>query len=125
MALITRFLFKEYLAGTQGTGGTAISEAVDLRDATGTTIGLTYTIASTNGTAGAGTAGSATFEYQICPVFDGTYYTPINGTIGTAGDGSVQRGGFTITPIPVPFMKIKAVVGTSNPAVITAALHFR
>lgn len=117
-------LFRNTLTGTQGTGGTSLSDAVDLRDiaAVGSCT-LSYAIASTNGTAGAGTAGSSTFEYLGCSFFDGTYVAL--GTFGTQGAATGQAGVISFTPTMTPFMKIKAVVGTSNPARITAELHVR
>lgn len=124
--LTTRFLFKQQICGAQGAAGTLLSDAQDIRDITDTgVLGFTYTIASTNGTAGAGTAGSSTFEYLISSTFDGSYFSPTGGTFGTQGIGAAQQGGISFTPVPAPFIKIKAVSGTSNPAVISGELHIR
>lgn len=117
-------LFRSTLTGTQGTGGTSISDPIDLRDIS--VIGnfaLSYGINSTNATAGSGTAGSTLWSYLGCPVFDGAYVAA--GTFGTLGADAAQSGIVSFSPPTIPFMKIKAVTGTSNPAVITAELHVR
>jgi hypothetical protein len=116
-------LFKSRLTGTQGTGGTSISDVIPLRDISAVgNFAVSYSIAATNGTAGAGTSGSSVWEYLGCPVFDGTYLAL--GTFGTFG-ASLPAGAISFSPVTIPFMKIKAVTGTSNPAVITAELHVR
>lgn len=114
-------LFRSKLTGT---GGTSLSDPIDLRDIS--VIGdfaLSYGINSTNGTPGVGTAGSTKWEYLGCPVFDGAYVAA--GTFGTMGAETAQTGIVSFSPPTIPFMKIKAVAGTSNPAVITAELHVR
>lgn len=111
-------LFKSELTGTKGTGGTSISDKVDLRDlaAVGDCT-MRYGIAGTN----SGSAGSTVFEYLSSSIEDGTYIA--SGTFGTvAGAGT---GLISFTMPAVPFTKIKAVSGTSNPAVITAELNVR
>lgn len=117
-------LFLSQLTGTRGTGGTALSDAIDMRDigAEGA-CAITYSIASTNGTPGEGTAGSSVFSYLGCRSLDGTYVAA--GTFGTLGASAAQSGILTFTSIPVPFIKIQGATGTSNPAVITAELHVR
>ena len=122
--ITTRALFKSTLTGTRGTGGTSISAAIDLRDISAIgNFSVSYGINSTNGTPGAGTAGSTVWEYLGCPVFNGTYVAA--GTFGTMGDATAQSGFISFSPPTIPFMKIKAVCGTSSPAVITAELHVR
>jgi hypothetical protein len=127
MAKITTIsLFKNTNIGVQGTAGTVLSDIIDLQDIdpAPSTFSLSYAIASTNGTAGAGTSGSSTFEYLGSPTRDGTFRAI--GTFGTQGDGAAQSGFISISsPVVVPFMKIKAVSGTSNPVVLTAELHVR
>ena len=117
-------IVKSFQVGTQGTGGTHISDPIDIRDSFISGVAsLSYTIALTNGTAGQGTAGSSTFEYLGCPVFDGTYVAL--GTFGTQGNGPAQSGAYSFTPITIPFIKVKTVVGTSNPIVLTSGFHCR
>jgi len=111
-------LFLNTLTGAQGTAGTSISDPIDLRDINAVgACAMTYGIAGTNG----GTAGSTVFEYAGSSQFDGTYVAAGTfGTLGGAGTGIIT---FTIPAIP--FAKIKAVSGTSNPALITAELNVR
>jgi hypothetical protein len=118
-------LFKSSKIGAQGTAGTGLSDSIDLKDMSPapSAFALSYQIASTNGTAGAGTAGSSKFEYMGCVDKNGTYVSL--GTFGTQGDGATQSGWLSFSSVVVPFMKIKAVSGTSNPVVLTAELHVR
>lgn len=118
MAKITTTpLFKSEQCGTKGTGGTSISDIVDMRTVEVGQYSMSYDIVGTNG----GTAGSTVFSYLGCALFDGTYIN--TGTFGTFG--GVSSGFISFSPPLMPFMKIKAVSGTSNPAVITAELHAR
>lgn len=118
-------LFKSTKIGAQGTAGTAISDPIDLREKSAVgSFSLSYTIASTNGTAGAGTAGSSTFEYLVAPLAEGPYVSPLSGTFGTNG-ASLKDDIVSFSAVVAPFMKIKAVTGTSNPLVLTANLHVR
>lgn len=118
-------LWKSALTGAQGTAGTALSNIISLLDVDPppTVFSLSYAIASTNGTAGAGTAGSSTFESMGCATRDGNFVSL--GTFGTLGNGPAQSGFISFSPTLAPFMKIKAVTGTSNPVVLTAELHMR
>lgn len=111
-------LFKNVSVGALGTAGTLISDPVDLRDISRVgNCSLSWDIA---GGGGAATAGSSTFEYLGCPVFDGTYMAA--GTFGT--QGVTPKTGITaFTPVVIPFIKIKVVTGTSNAAILTAELN--
>jgi len=117
-------LCKSRLIGTQGTGGTFLSDPIDLRDISAVgNFTMSYGIASTNGTVGAGSSGSSVWEYLGCSVYDGTYVAA--GTFATIGAGATESGFVSFTPVTIPFMKIKGVVGTSNPMVATAELNVR
>ena len=116
--ITTIALFKNTLCGTKGTGGTILSDPIDLREISAIgNFSLSYGIAGTN----AGTAGTTVFEYLGCPVYDGTYRAA--GTFGTFTGAA--SGYLSFSPVVTPFMKIKAVSGTSNPALITAELNVR
>lgn len=121
MAEITTVsLFKNYIIGTQGVAGTGLSDAIDLRDISAVgNFSLSYNI---EGTGGAATAGSSIFEYLGSPTFDGTYTSL--GTFGTQGDVPLSSA-IAFTPVTIPFMKIKAVTGTSNALKLTAELNVR
>lgn len=112
-------IWKNTQVGAKGTAGTALSDTIDLRDIAAVgSFSLTYSIAGTNG----GTAGSTTFESLGCATASGTFVTL--GTFGTQGAAAVS-GVVAFTPPVIPFMKIKAVSGTSNPALLTAELNVR
>jgi hypothetical protein len=116
-------LFKNQLVGTQGTGGTGISNIIDVRDIAAVgNFSLSYNIVATNGTVGAGSAGSTVWEYLECSVYDGSYVAA--GTFGTFG-AVLPSGIIAFTPILAPFIKVKVVSGTSNPAVVNAELNIR
>jgi hypothetical protein len=103
-----------------GTAGTVISDPIDLRDISRIgNFSLSYNIA---GGGGATTAGTSTFEYLGCPVFDGTYLAA--GTFGSQG-AAPSSGIISFSPVTIPFMKIKMVTGTSNAALVTAELNVR
>lgn len=117
--ITTIFLWKSAV----GAAGTSLdSDPIDLRDIS--TIGnfsVSYTIGTSGGVA---TCGSAKLSYLGCAVYDGTYIAPTAGTFGTIGNA----GGsdiVAITPPVFPFMKVRATVGSSGTALITAALHAR
>lgn len=116
-------LWKGTKVGALGTAGTILSDIIDLRDVDPypTAFSMSYAIASTNGTAGEGTAGSSVFELLGCATRDGSYVSL--GTFGTFGNGPAQSGFISLSPILAPYMKAKAVTGTSNPAVLTSELH--
>jgi len=110
-------LFKSKVTGATGTAGTSLSDPVDLRDISAVgNFSMSYSIAST-----AATAGSTVFEYLGCPVYDGTYVAA--GTFGTFG--GIASGIISFSPVTIPFMKIRAVSGTSAVALITAELNVR
>lgn len=113
------FLWKQHaLSGTAG--ATLDSDPIDMRDG-GKTLSVSYSVGTSGGVA---TCGSVNFSYLGSPVYDGTYVSPTNGTFATVGDA----GGsdiVAITPPVMPFMKLRAEVGTSGTALITAALHTR
>lgn len=112
-------IWKNTQVGAQGTAGTLLSDPIDMREicAEGA-CSLSYAIAGTGGA----TAGSTKFEYLGCAEEDGTYIAA--GTFGTQG-AAAASGIVSFSPVVIPFMKIKAVSGTSNPALITAELHVR
>lgn len=115
-------IFKETVCGALGTAGTILSDPIDLREISRVgNYSLSYSI---NG-GGAATAGSSTFEYLGCSVFDGTYIAPTGGTFGTQGNSITQAGILSFSPVTIPFMKIKAVTGTSNLAAFTVELNIR
>ena len=110
-------LFKITVTGASGTAGTSISDPIDLREISAIgNFSLSYGIVGT-----AATAGSTVFEYLGSPVYDGTYIAA--GTFGTFG--GVASGIISFSPVTIPFMKIKAVSGTSAVALITAELNVR
>ena len=112
-------LFKDTVSGALGTAGTALSDPIDLREKDFTSATLTYSHAGTGAT-----CGSATYEYLVSPLKDIGYVAA--GTFGTTGAGK-PSGLFNIgSPIAVaPFMKIKAVSGTSGHVLITSELNIR
>lgn len=121
MKITTIPVFKNTRVGALGTAGTILSDIVDLRDVSAQgNFSLTYGIASTSGV---GTAGSSIFEALVCATREGTFVT--GGTFGTQGNGPAQAGILTFSPPVAPFMRVKAVSGTSAPAVITAELNIR
>ena len=117
MAFITVVpLFKDELVGTSGT---AVSPAIDMRWISNRGVcSLSISVAATNGVSG--TVGSATYEYLSCATKDGTYAT--SGTFSTRG---AAVGAFIapFTPAVTPFMKIRAMGGTSNPLILTAEMN--
>jgi hypothetical protein len=115
----TTFLWKaRALSGTAG--ATLDSDPIDMRES-GKTLSVSYNVGTSGGVA---TCGSVNFSYLGAPVYDGTYVSPTNGTFATVGDaGGVDI--VAITPPVMPFMKIRAEVGTSGTALVTAALHVR
>ena len=106
---------------TVGTGGTCLSDPIDLRDIS--RIG-NYSISYRVGPAGASaTAGTATFAYLGSPVFDGTYVLE-SGTSGTSLSSATGGTGiWQLSPFLTPFMKIRGVMGTSGTAIISAELN--
>ena len=112
-------VFRSTSCGATGTAGTILSDPSDLRDicAQGITA-LAYSISSTTGT-----AGSSLFGYQDCSVYDGAYREA--GTFGTQGNVKDQTGRINFTTIVAPFIKIKALTGTSAHALFTAELSVR
>lgn len=113
-------LFKNRIIGTQGVAGTGLSDAVDLQEISSVgNFSLSYTLATTGGSA---TAGSSKFEYLGCPTFDGSYMAL--GTFGTQGAVPLSSV-VSFSPVTIPFMKIKAVTGTSNALKLTAELNVR
>lgn len=120
--ITTKFLFKSKTVGSGSAGGTAYSDAVDLRDISKQgDFGLTWTVATAGGAA---TCASCNFYVAVSPTFSGTYTIAENGTCGTVGNagGTLTR---SITVPPVPFIKIGVIAGTSGTALVTAALHVR
>ena len=106
--------------GVQGSGGTCLSDPIDMRDLNAEgSCAVTYAI---NGTGGID-AGTSRFSYLGAPYSAGPYSAA--GTFGSCGTANGQTGIMTFTPVPVPFIKIQGIVGTSNPAVITAELHVK
>ena len=119
--ITTIHLLKSYaLYGSAGT--TKDSDPIDLRDISAKgNFSLSYTVGTSGGIA---TCGSCNFLYLGCDVYDGTYVIPTGGTCATIGDS----GGsdiISISPPVVPFIKIRASVGTSGTALVTAALNVR
>jgi hypothetical protein len=120
-AIKTIFLFKNQAIAA---GSYGLSDPIPLRDhAREGHISLSYTTAPAGGV---GTAGTATFSVMGCAVYDGTYVTPTGGTCGTAAGTAGGSDIVSLNSQPVmPFMKIKAAIGTSGTALVTAALHVR
>ena len=109
--------------GTVGAAGTSLdSDAIDLRDISRNgNFSLSYLVGTSGGVA---TCGSSNFIFLTCQAFDGTYIAPTGGTFGTIGNA----GGndlVTVSPPVSPFIKIRATVGSSGTAVITASLNVR
>lgn len=112
---------KDEIIGAQGTAGTFISDTIDMRDINVQgACSLTYGKAATG--AIAGTTGSSLLSYMCSATRDGTFSTA--GTFAT--HGAVEGERITaFTPKLAPFMKIRAVTGTSNPLKLTAELNVR
>jgi hypothetical protein len=119
----SRTVFANYL---NGTGGTALSDAIDLRDiySPGGAMALSFKIL---GTGGAATCSTTNFTYLCGQGIEGTFYQQAGtfGTIGTSSAVSGQNDWIAFTPPTTPFIKIKAVTGTNNACLITAQLHVR
>ena len=115
-------LFLRSRVGTQGTGGTTISDPIDLRDISGVgDFTLAYTTATTSGIAG--TVGSSLISYMVAMDNVGTSFWDA-GTFGTLG-AAPATGYLNFTPPVYPFIKIKHVTGTSNALLVTADLNVR
>ena len=124
MAYITTIpLWKQTAVGSGSDGGTSLSDPIDLRDINRLgNFSLSYSIAAAGDAA---TAATCMFHYILSSLRDGTYVYPIGGsggTIGTAGTGIVSGEIRPFTPIAMPWMKIKAIAGTSGTALVTAEL---
>lgn len=107
--------------GSGSAGGTSLSDAIDLRDIS--RVG-NYSISYRVKPAGAAvTCGTTGFAYLSSPTRDGVY-VPETGTSGTTLDGATGGTGiWKFVPVLTPFMKFRAIVGTSCPAVISAELN--
>jgi hypothetical protein len=116
MAIYTIPLWKSTQCGALGTAGTLLSDPIEVKgiNAMGTA-SLTYAIAGTGAT-----AGSSTFQYLVSPERDGTYRAA--GTFGTHG-ATPETDIIQFTLTPAPWVKVKAVSGTSAPLVLTAELN--
>lgn len=118
--ITTRSLFKSTTikAGSAGTSG-----IIDLRDIDREGgYSLSWKVEPAGGVA---TCGTATFSYQLGPVFDGTYTTPTGGTCGTSTGVAGNSNWVSFTPPVSPFMKVLCSMGTSGTALVTAELHVR
>ena len=106
---------------TVGTGGTCLSDPIDLRDIS--RIGkfsISYRVGPAGGVA---TAGTATVTYLGSPVFDGIYVAE-SGTSGTSLNSATGGTGiWAFSPFVTPFMKIRGIMGTSGTAIISAELN--
>jgi len=112
---------KNETVGAKGTAGTFLSDIIELQDHM--EHGACSLIIEKAATGGAGgTCGSSVFTYFVASTRDGTFAT--GGAFSTRGHNEGPRA-VAFTPIVAPFMKIGAITGTSNPLVLTAALHFR
>lgn len=112
--ITTIALWKNLAVGSGSAGGTSLSDPIDLREISRTG---NYSVSYNIGTSGAATCGSSRILYLGCPVFDGTYRSPTNGTFGTLGNtGGIDW--ITMTPPVMPFIKIMVIVGTSGTALI-------
>ena len=110
-------LFKSK-AGTAG--ATLDSDPIDLRDISREgSFSLSYVVGTSGGVA---TCGSSNFIYLTSQAYDGTYISPTGGTCGTIGNAG-GSGLISLTPPVSPFMKIRATIGTSGTALITASLN--
>lgn len=111
-------LFKD-TAINAGTSG--ISGPIDLRDiADNGYFSLSYSVGKVGTST---TAGTVTFEYLGCPVYDGTYVAPTGSLFGTQSGTAGGSDIIPLTPPVIPFIKIRANVGTSCSASVTAQLH--
>lgn len=121
-----RTVFAASVVGTTaGTlGGTSLSDPIDLRDISRIgNFSLSYII---NANGGRATAGTTSFTYLCSGSRDGTYIKPAGaGTIGTAAVTDGDTDIFSFSPVVTPFMKIRAITGTSAPATVTAELNVR
>lgn len=110
--------------GSGSAGGTNLSDPIDLRDISRVgSFSLRYI---SNGASGAATAGTVGFTYLCSQSRDGSYIKPSGaGTIGTSAVTSGDTDIFSFSPVVTPFMKIRAIAGTSAPAVVTAELNVR
>jgi hypothetical protein len=116
----TVFLWKGFVAGSGSAGTTVDSDPIDLRDKS---VKGNYSVSYTVGTAGGvATCGSAKLSYLGCPIYGGTYIAPTNGTFATLGNAGGSNI-VSITPPVMPFMKVRATIGTSGTSLVTAALH--
>lgn len=118
-------LLRKSAIGSGSAGGTSLSDPISLMDSNyNNNFSLSYTVIPAGGV---GTAATVNFTYQIGPTQDGPFAAPITddkGTIGTAGSGAAGSNGVIgFTPVIAPWMKIKAVAGTSGTALVTANLH--
>lgn len=116
----TKALWKNTTVAASGSG---TSGPIDIRDISRNgDFSLSF---YTHPAGGVATAGSATFSYKVCPIFDGTYIYGTNATIGTSGGVAGTRGIVTFTPPVAPFLMFYVNVGTSGSALIDAELHVR
>jgi hypothetical protein len=122
-------LWENAVAGNLGTGGTILSDAIDLRDTV--TMGryaMSYVIKPrpTNGTAGGlASCGSASFKYLAGITRDGTFF-PESPTYGTSLEGgSGGTGLWEFSPRLTPWMKIQGIFGTSGGVSVTAHLNIQ
>jgi len=114
-----------------GTGSTNNSDPIDMRDiAAQGKCSLSYRLA---GSGGAATAGTVAFTYQVSNVGPGGiagtgWITPggksgTEGTIGTTLVATNDAKVFEFTPVLAPWMRIRGMVGTSAPVVMSAELN--
>lgn len=109
--------------GAIGTNGTSLdSDPIDLRDISrNANFALSYFVGTAGGVA---TCGSSNFILLTSQFYDGTFIPPTGGTCATIGN----TGGYdliSITPPVSPFMKVRATIGSSGTALVTASLNVR
>jgi hypothetical protein len=118
-------LFTNNVVGSGSAGGTSISDVIDLRDeATMGRYSISYRVKCAGANTSCGTTG---FAYLSSPTRDGVYVQESSQSHATAGTTLIGATGGTglwrFEPYLTPFMKIRAIVGTSGTAVISAELN--
>jgi hypothetical protein len=117
----TRNVFATSSIGT--TGGTSLSDPIDLRDIS--SIGTFSLAVIAKPLGAAATAGTTSWTYQCAQARDGIYTKPAGaGTVGTGIGTAGSSDIYSFTPILSPFIKFQVIAGTGG-GVIDAFLNVR